>query len=177
MPDSVHKEPYFLRIIDGITQIANVGGSLLIFALVMLIGADVFMRNLFEMPISGVPEMVTLSIVAIVFLQVPQALKAGRMTRSDALINVFIRKFPHAGTILETIYDIFAICLIGVIFYATLPIFMRAWNRSEFVGAIGDFTAPIWPIKLLILVGCALLILQFFIRIIRRNTAFLKRQI
>lgn len=175
MPDGAHKEHYFLRIIDGITQIANIGGSLLIFALVLLIGADVFMRNLFKMPISGVPEMVTLSIVAIVFLQIPQALKAGRMTRSDALINVFMHKFPRVGIALETIYDLFAVGIICVIFYATWPIFLRSWNRSEFIGALGDFTAPTWPVKLLILVGCTLLVLQFLIRIIRRTAIPLKR--
>lgn len=177
MPDGAHKDPYFLRIIDGTTQIANVGGSLLILALVMLIGADVFMRNLFEMPISGVPEMVTLSIVAIVFLQAPQALKAGRMVRSDALINAFIRKFPRAGIALESIYDLLAIGLISIIFYATWPIFIRAWNRSEFIGALGDFTAPTWPVKLLILIGCTLLILQFFIRILRRIVVHLERPV
>jgi len=46
-------------------------------------------------------------------------------------------------------------------FYASFPLFVRAWERDTFVGAIGHFTAPIWPINLIILIGCAALAVQF----------------
>ncbi len=161
-------ERAFLRWLDRLTQVANVCGSLLISALIVLIGADVLGRNLFNTPIAGVPEMVTLSIVAIVFLQAPQALKAGRMTRSDAVIGYVSARLPRLASALETLYDALAMIVVGAILYATFPIFMRAWNRSEFVGAAGDFTAPTWPVKVMILIGCILLVLQFAARIVRR---------
>lgn len=160
--------PAVLRGLDAVTQAANICGSVLILGLVCLIGADVLGRNLWSAPISGVPEMVTLSIVAIVFLQAPQALKAGRMTRSDAVILGLSRRYPRAGAALETCFDLAAVGLVSVIFYATWPFFTRAWARGDFVGAIGDFTAPTWPVKLIILIGCALLAFQFLARIIRR---------
>ena len=157
-----------LRALDTCTQVANVIGSVLIVGLVLLIGADVLGRNLFAAPISGGPEMVKLSIVAIVFLQAPQALKAGRMTRSDALIERINTRFPSLGGMLETAFDLLAMVVVGAIFYATWPIFVRSWTRGDFVGAAGDFTAPTWPVKLMILIGAALLLLQFGARIIRR---------
>ncbi|MEO0387825.1 MAG: TRAP transporter small permease subunit [Pseudomonadota bacterium] len=157
-----------LRTLDGATQVANLCGSFLISGLVFLIGADVFSRNAFNAPISGVPEMVTLSIVAIVFLQAPQALKAGRMTRSEAVIGVLARRAPRVLVVVETLYDLLGALVVGAILAATWPIFTRAWTRSEFVGAAGDFTAPVWPVKLMILVGCGLLVLQFLARIARR---------
>lgn len=157
-----------LRWLDRLTQIANICGSLLISGLVVLIGADVFSRNAFNAPISGVPEMVTLSIVAIVFLQAPQALKAGRMTRSDALLGVLNNRAPSVAKLLETLYDLLATMVVGAILYSTYPIFIRAWERSEFIGAAGDFTAPVWPVKLMILIGASLLALQFLARIARR---------
>ncbi len=162
------QDPAPLRALDVCTQAANVVGSLLIVGLVLLIGADVLGRNLFAAPISGVPEMVKLSIVAIVFLQAPQALKAGRMTRSDALIDRINARFPKLGGAMETAFDLLAILVIGAIFYATYPIFIKSWVRNDFVGAAGDFTAPTWPVKLMILIGAALLLLQFFARIVRR---------
>lgn len=162
------KDPIYLRWLDRLTQVANICGSLLITALVLLISADVLGRNLFNAPISGVPELVTLSIVAIVFLQSPQALKSGRMTRSDALIGFLYSRAPKVAALLETIFDLLAIAIVGVILYATCPIFLRAWERSEFIGAVGDFTAPVWPVKILILIGGALLALQFAARIVRR---------
>lgn len=168
MSDRSLSDPVYLRWLDKLTQVANICGSLLISGLVIIIGADVLGRNLFNAPVSGVPEIVTLSIVAIVFLQAPQALKAGRMTRSDALIGLVNRKLPKVGAFLETLYDLVAIAVVGVIVYATYPIFLRAWTRSEFVGAVGDFTAPIWPVKIMILIGGTLLAAQFAARILRR---------
>lgn len=169
MSSTISIDPRPLRWLDMLTQVANVCGSVLISGLVVLIGADVLSRNLFNAPISGVPEMVTLSIVAIVFLQAPQALKAGRMTRSDALIGYFSARKPRFARVLETLYDFLGMVVIGAILYATWPIFTKAWTRSEFVGAAGDFTAPVWPVKLMILIGGSLLLLQFLARILRRH--------
>ena len=157
-----------LRLLDSATQGLNVVGSVLILMLTLLMGVDVAGRTLAGAPVSGVPEMVTLSIVAIVFLQAPQALRAGRFTRSDALLAVLSRRAPVAGRALETIFDLIAMGVLGVIVYATWPIFARAWVRNDFIGAVGDFTAPTWPVKATILIGGTMLVLQFAARIIRR---------
>ncbi|MCR9125760.1 MAG: TRAP transporter small permease subunit [Rhodobacteraceae bacterium] len=159
-----------LRILDRATQGLNLAGSALILVLMLLIGADVIGRAAFGTPISGVPEIVTMSIVAIVFLQIPQALRAGRMTRSDGLGGWLARRYPAAGRALDTLFDLIAIAVTGVIVHGTWPIFARAWQRGEFVGAVGDFTAPVWPVKLTILVGGGFLIAQFAARIARRHS-------
>ena len=90
-----HGPAYLLRPLNAVTQAANIVGSCLIVGLVALIIADVLGRNLFGTPVAGVPEIVSLSIVAIVFLQAPQALLAGRLTRSDGFIKV--AKAVHLG--------------------------------------------------------------------------------
>lgn len=157
-----------LRIINAVTQGLNVLGSCLIIALMVLVGIDVIGRNLFGAPVSGVPEVVTLSIVAIVFLQIPQALREGRMTRSEAVDAVLKRWLPGVAKALDTLFDVLSIAVVTVIVWATWPLFTRAWIRSDFIGAIGEFTAPTWPVKLTIIVGGTVLILQFAIRILRR---------
>lgn len=161
-------DPPALRLLDRLTQGLNVVGTGLIFALMLLIASDVLGRNLFGQPISGVPEMVSLSIVVIVFLQAPQALKAGRMTRSDAVSNILAKRAPSFSKAIETVYDLMAIGVIGAIVWSTWPLFLRAWQRGDFVGAVGDFTAPTWPVKAMILLGSAVLVLQFAARILRR---------
>ena len=160
-----------LAALDAVTQISNVVGSLLILGLVALITADVAGRNLWGAPISGVPEMVSLSIVAIVFLQAPQALKAGRMTRSDGVIDVLHRRHPSLARTLETAFDITGIVVLAAILYSHWPRLVRSWVRSDFVGAVGDFTAPTWPIKAMLALGTILLALQFGARILRRYSA------
>ncbi|MBB5514150.1 TRAP-type mannitol/chloroaromatic compound transport system permease small subunit [Rubricella aquisinus] len=162
------RDPLPLRVLDGATQGLNVIGSLLIAALMVLIGADVLGRNLMGAPLSGVPEMVTLSIVAIVFLQIPQALRAGRMTRSEAFTDMLERRAPRTARALLSLFDLAAMFVVGTIVHATWPIFTRAFERGEFVGAVGDFTAPVWPVKAMILIGGSMLVLQFLARIARR---------
>ena len=166
--NDTRREPLALRLLDGLTQGLNVAGSTLILALMVLVGIDVVGRNLFSAPVSGVPELVTLSIVAIVFLQIPAALRAGRMTQSEALPNALARRAPRLGSAMLTLFDVIAIAVTWVIVQTTWPIFTRAWERAEFIGAVGDFTAPVWPVKLILVIGGTVLILQFAARIWRR---------
>lgn len=165
---SARREPLPLRLLDQLTQGLNVLGSLLILVLMLLIGLDVAGRNLFAAPLSGVPEMVTLSIIAIVFLQIPAALRAGRMTQSDSLLSALARRRPALAGALETLFDLVSIAVIAVIARMSWPMLARAWERGEFIGAVGDFTAPVWPIKATLILGCAVLIAQFCARIWRR---------
>ncbi len=155
-----------LRGLDALTQALNVVGTLLIVSLMLLIGLDVIGRGAFGAPISGVPELVSLSIVAIVFLQVPQALRAGRFTRSDAVLGWLKENRPSVARWLELIFDLTAIALLGALLYASWPLFVRAWESNTFVGAVGDFTAPVWPVKLIICIGTVMLMLQFVARIL-----------
>ena len=166
--DDPRHDPAVLRLLDGATQGLNVLGSVLILVLMALVGVDVAGRNLLGAPVSGVPELVTLSIVAIVFLQIPQALRSGRMTRSDALLTWLDRRAPSLSKALATAFDLIGMAVLWVIVSGTWPIFTRAWVRGDFIGAIGDFTAPTWPVKLTLILGGSLLILQFAARIWRR---------
>lgn len=156
------------RSILTVTRAMNIIGSLLIFALVVLIGIDVGGRNLFGIPLSGVPEMVGLSIIVIVFLQAPQALQLGRMTRSDTVLNLLRDRAPKAARLVETLFDLMGVFVFGVIIYGTWPMLQKAWTRNEFVGAVGDFTAPVWPVRVAVVVGSALLMLNFLLHIVNR---------
>ena len=167
-PDTTQRDPIALRLLDAVTQGLNVLGSSLILVLMLLVGIDVAGRNLLSMPVSGVPELVTLSIVAIVFLQIPAALRAGRMTRSDGLLSWLTRKSPRLGQAVATFFDLIGIAVIAVIVQTTWPIFTSAFESGQFIGAIGDFTAPVWPVKLTLIIGGSILILQFTARIWRR---------
>lgn len=155
-----------LRVLDAVTQAFNVAGSVLILGLMLLIGADVAGRNLLGQPVPGVPELVSLSIVAIVFLQVPQALRRGRIARSEALLAVLPARASQA---LQSLFDLVGVAVVAVIVWTTWPILVRAWEREQFVGAIGDITFPVWPVKLCIVLGGLLLALQFAARIWRRH--------
>ncbi|MGG7565403.1 TRAP transporter small permease subunit [Rhodovulum sp. DZ06] len=158
------------RGLDALTAGLNLLGAGLILAVMALVCADVAGRTFFAAPISGVPELVSLSIVAIVFLQAPQAVRLGRLTRSDAFLDRLAARSPRAKAGLAAFYDLVGAAVFAAILQASWPLFWKAWERGTFVGAVGDFMAPVWPVKLVILVGCAMLILRFGLRVLDAAT-------
>ena len=73
--------------------------------------------------------------------------------------------FAHA---IETIFVILGFSVMLVIIYAHWPLLVRSIVRQDFIGAVGDFTAPTWPAKLMLLIGTVLIALQFLANIVRR---------
>jgi len=148
------------KFVDLLTSFLNVIGTLLIVAVMLLVNADVIGRVAFNTPVSGVPEMVSMSIVAIVFLQVAQAFRKGRLTRTEAVLDFIHKRAPRVRLLFEMVFSCAAIALIGQLFWASQQLFMKSWVRNTYEGTVGDFTVPIWPVKLIILIGCAALLVQ-----------------
>ena len=151
------------RIADTLTAGLNVIGTLLIVVIMLLVNADVIGRGLFNNPVSGVPEMVSMSIVAIVFLQIAQTFAKGRLTRTEAILDFVEHRAPRVRIAMDLVFAIAASALVWQILAASTPLFRKAWVRNTFEGTIGDFTAPIWPVKLIILIGCAALLMQLLL--------------
>lgn len=147
-------------VIDSVTQFLNVIGTLLIVAIMILVNVDVIGRGAFNAPVSGVPELVSMSIVAIVFLQIAQTFRMGRITRTEALLGTIDRHAPRLREMVEVVFCFLALFLMWELLKASWPLFLSSWTRNTYEGTIGSFTAPIWPVKLAILVGCVALIVQ-----------------
>lgn len=136
-------------------------GSIVIAMVMVLMCADVLLRNLLNQPIDGVAEMVAASIIVIVFLQLPSTLRHGRMSRADLFLDPFMLRRPRAGLRLRAVFSVFGVFACAVIAYATWPLFQRAWTNSEFLGVEGVFTFPTWPMRLVVFVGASLAALQY----------------
>ena len=146
-----------------VISVMNSIGTAWVFVLLVIINLDIGGRALFNHPVRGVPEIVALSIVACVFLQIAHTLKVGRLTRSDILLNWLQARHPALKHLLDTLYYLVGGCLMMIIFKASIPLFTKAWRIDEYVGAQGDFMAPVWPVKLIILIGCAAGAIQFLL--------------
>lgn len=141
----------------------NALGTVWIFALMVLVNSDIIGRELFGAPVRGTTELLALSIVGIVFLQLGHTLMIGRMTRSDMVIESLLQRKPRLGHLLQGIFHLLGAGFLAVVFYGSISPFLEAIEIGEYVGAAGDFTAPTWPIKLLILVGSAATGLQYLV--------------
>ena len=139
----------------------NCAGTAIIFGLMVLINVDVWRRELFNWPVDGVPEMIELLIVAIVFLQLGDATRAGRLTRSDGLFKFILKRQRRLGHYMGALFDILGATFMFLILWGTWPIFIEAYEKDLYTGDIGRFTAPTWPVKLIIVIGCVMVLLQF----------------
>ena len=148
---------------SDITSVMNSIGTAWVFVLLVIINLDIGGRALFNHPIRGVPEIVALSIVACVFLQLAHTLKVGRLTRSDIILNWLARKNPGLEHFLSGIYHLIGAVVLVILFNASLPLFTKAWRLDVYVGAEGDFMAPVWPVKLIILIGSMAAAIHFML--------------
>jgi TRAP-type mannitol/chloroaromatic compound transport system permease small subunit len=147
----------------SIISVMNSLGTVWVFVLLVIINLDIGGRALFNHPVRGVPEIVALSIVACVFLQLAHTLKVGRLTRSDIVLNWLQTHHPNMKHFLEGLYFLIGACLLAILLHSSIPLFTKAWRIDEYVGAQGDFMAPVWPVKLIILIGCTAAAIQFFL--------------
>ncbi len=132
-----------------------------IFGLMILICSDVLMRSLFNAPLMGVPEMVSLSVPAIVFLAAGLSIRTARFLRADFLFGPFVRNNPRAGAVLAFLFDAAGLVIFWKMTLGIWPRFASAWTTSEFFGAVGAFTGPVWPFLAAMLAGSALATAQF----------------
>ncbi|MFZ1500169.1 MAG: TRAP transporter small permease [Giesbergeria sp.] len=144
-----------------VVQALNALGTLWIVALMVLINTDVLGRNLFNAPVRGVTELVSLSIVGIVFLQLADTLHSGRITRADVLLQGLQKSRPVLAAALHAVFHLVGALLMATILWAAWPTLWESIRMREYVGAIGDFTAPVWPVRVVMLVGLAATLITF----------------
>lgn len=146
---------------DRLVQFLNGIGTLWILAILILINADVFGRNVLHAPINGVIEMIEISMIAIVFLQLADATRVGRLTRSDGFFGLIQRKVPKLGFVMGSFFDLLGALMMFFILYGTWPSLIEAWTLNDYIGNEGVFTAPKWPMIAILILGSFITLLLF----------------
>ena len=150
-------------------QWMNGAGVVWVFALTFLICADITGRTLFDSPLQAVPEIVALSLIACVFLQLAFAVHGGRLTRADILLSQIRRRNAGVAGGLERFFAIAGALVLLAMTAGAWPDFLRAFRTSEFVGVEGIYTLPITPIKFIVVLGAATAALSFLSFLGRRT--------
>jgi TRAP-type mannitol/chloroaromatic compound transport system permease small subunit len=148
---------WFDRLVVGM----NALGSFWILLLILLITSDALGRSFFTHPIVGTHELVQISIVGIVFLQLGDAIRTGRLTRSDTFLGVLQLRTPRAGAALEGVFCLLGAAYMAIGLWGSVPLLKEAIERNSWIGNEGVFTAPVWPVKTIIVLGLAVCLVQF----------------
>lgn len=141
--------------LDRLTAAMNAFGTLAIFGLLVLINSDIVGRSAFNSPVRGTTELVSLAIVGIVFLQLPNTLWAGRFVRAELLLDLLVKRSPRLADLVHALFHLIGALMLAIVVRAALPELVTAWQIGDYVGSLGDFTAPTWPIRLIVVIGAA----------------------
>lgn len=154
------------RVANSLAIAANVAGTCTVLILVVILNVDVVARSVFNAPLRGTYEIVQLSVVFIVFLQLADVVRVDRLTRSDGFLNLLRNSRPGLTANLRRVINAVSAIFMGLIAYIMFPEFIKMWGTQDFFGIPGVFTVPWWPIKLVIASGSALACLIFTLKVI-----------
>lgn len=150
LPAGARRPNGFAKLIEWM----NGAGVLGLFVVTFLICADIVGRTVFDSPILGVTEIVSLSLVACVFLEIPYAVQQSRLMRVEMVVDPLARHRPAAASDWQLALTAVGAVLFALIAAGEAPDFVRAWRTDEFAGVENLFKVPVWPIKLIVVVGC-----------------------
>lgn len=128
--------------------------------------ADVVGRGVFGAPVKGTPEMVSMSIVIICFLQASYAIRSGGMLSVDLLPPLLP---PRARLALALFGSLLGMLFFAVIAYGGFEPFLHAWSSNEYEGE-GALRIPTWPARLVVVLGSALAALNYLLAAIQHFT-------
>ena len=161
----------FLRALSALTDRfaigTNAAGTLVVLGLVAIVNFDVVARGVFNAPFLGAVEVVQFSMVLIVFLQLPDVVRVNRLTRSDGFLVMIGARHPRFAAALRHVIDSVSAVFMALIAIAIWPEFTDMFETKDYFGVPGVFTAPWWPIKLVIFLSAALCTLIFVIKVLR----------
>jgi TRAP-type C4-dicarboxylate transport system permease small subunit len=147
------------KLADWVTKACMVAAAIWAFVLCFLVVADVSGRVLFNSPVKGTPEIISLSIVIICFLQAGYAIRSGGMLNVDTLV---VRLSPRAQSMLAAWGALIGIFFFGIICYGSLDGAAHAWTSGEYEGE-GALRVPVWPAKFIIVMGTGLACLSYLL--------------
>lgn len=147
----------FDRVNARVVQVLLAAAALLTFCLSFIVVADVIGRVVFNSPVKGTPEIVSMSIVIICFLLAGYSVQSGSMLHADILVGLLGWRGPWISTLLS---GILGAALFALIVWGSYEPALHAWNSGEFEGE-GALRIPVWPARFVVMLGSMLVTLTY----------------
>ena len=142
-----------------IVRMLLLAAALIILMLGFLVCADVVGRTVFNSPVKGTPEMVSMSIVIICFLLAGYAVQSGSMIYTDVLTG----HFGNRGRAFQQLASaVLGILFFGLVVWGSVEPTMHAIVSGEYEGE-GALRVPAWPARITVLLGSALVVFTYLL--------------
>jgi TRAP-type C4-dicarboxylate transport system permease small subunit len=150
----------FQDAVDALAKLTMVAAAFCAFGLAFLILTDVLARNS-GYTFVGVPEYVRNTLIVIIFLQLPYAVRV----RSMLVVDIFVGTLPNSARLALAIFGyVLGIAFFGALTYGAFEPAVNAWVKGEVEGE-GVVEVAAWPAKFAIVYGCALATVLYALRI------------
>ncbi len=160
----------FDRILDRVGEGLLVCAAVLGFCLSFVVCTDVVGRYFFNTPLKGTPELVSMAIVIIAYLQACYAIRSGGMIAVDAFYASYPTRMKSLVSLIGSILGMFLLALIcSGSFHGAVD----AWVSGEYEGE-GALRVPAWPAKFVLVLGTALASLSYLTLALRQFLSLLR---
>jgi TRAP-type C4-dicarboxylate transport system permease small subunit len=137
--------------------------AVIIFLLGFIVCADVLGRALFNTPVKGTPEIVSMSIVIICFLLAGYSVQSGGMICTDIFSGAFgVRGLAFAQLLSATL----GILFFGLIIWGSYEPTLHAIASGEYEGE-GALRIPVWPARTVVILGAVLVVTSYILHGLR----------
>ncbi len=137
------------KINEHVTRVMLALAAVLAFMLCFLVVADVLGRVLFNSPVKGTTEIVSLSIVIICYLQAGFAIRSGGMLQVDMFVS---QGGPRTRSAFAVLAAAAGLLFFGLICWGSWEGAHHAWTSNEFEGE-GALRVPVWPARFVLVLG------------------------
>ena len=149
-----------LSAIDAVTKSMMVLTAFCAFAMAIFILIEISAR-LLGLKFYGTAEYIRNTLIIIVFLQLPFAVRWKSMLAVDIFVN-FMPRIVKKGTAILG-------CILGIIFFGAVILgawepAIISWVENEYEGE-GIVDVAAWPAKFSIVIGCGLSVFYYFVRL------------
>jgi TRAP-type C4-dicarboxylate transport system permease small subunit len=150
------------RVLWKIEDTLVIVAGFVVFALMIVVTADVISRSLFNRPLPNSYEYMELGMVFTVYLGIAKV----QREKGHIAIDMIVKKLPPRGVALVEL----AGCLIGLALMAAIGWWggLAAWESfetSEYIGSVARL--PVLPARLALVVGVVVMSLRLLIDIAR----------
>jgi TRAP-type mannitol/chloroaromatic compound transport system permease small subunit len=157
------------RAIDALNDRVGKAVYWLVLVAVVISAANAVVRKAFDMSSNAFLEIQWYLFSAIFLLCAAYTLLRNEHIRIDVIAGRFSRRTQTWIDIFGTVF--FLLPMVALILYESVPWFLRAWHSGEVSPSAGGLV--LWPAKILVPIGFALLGLQGVSELIKR-IAYLK---
>jgi TRAP-type C4-dicarboxylate transport system permease small subunit len=147
---------------DRLVRALLAAAALLTFCLSFLVVADVLGRAVFNSPVKGTPEIVSMSIVIVTFLLAGHAVRSGGMIYTDVFVSFF---GARGRAFAQFLSSVLGILFFALIVWGSFEPTLYAWVSGEYEGE-GALRIPAWPARFIVLAGAVLVVASYALLLI-----------